>query len=30
VRVDEDYEAVEFSPSRAMAEVIDHLARKLA
>jgi hypothetical protein len=30
VRVDEDYEAVEFSPSRAMSEVIDHLARKLA
>lgn len=30
VRVDEDYEAVEFSPSRAMSEVIDHLASKLA
>jgi hypothetical protein len=29
VRVDEDYEALEFSPSRAMGEVIDHLRRKL-
>jgi hypothetical protein len=29
VRVDEDYEAIEFSPSRAMGEVIDHLAAKL-
>jgi hypothetical protein len=25
VRVDEDYEAVEFSPSRPMCQVIDHL-----
>lgn len=30
VRVDEDYEALEFSPSRAMGEVIAHLASKLA
>ena len=30
VRVDEDYEAVEFSPSSAMNEVIDHLKSKLS
>jgi hypothetical protein len=30
VRVDEDYEAVEFSPSGPMGEVIDHLNAKLA
>ena len=30
VRVDEDYEAIEFSPSQAMCEVIDHLNSKLA
>ncbi len=29
VRVDEDYEAVEFSPSGPMGEVIDHLKSKL-
>ena len=29
VRVDEDYEAVEFSPARPMGEVIDHLNSKL-
>jgi hypothetical protein len=29
VRVDEDYEAIEFSPSGAMGEVIDHLNTKL-
>jgi hypothetical protein len=29
VTVDEDYEAVEFSPAKAMAEVIDHLRAKL-
>ena len=29
VRVDEDYEAVEFSPSGPMREVIDHLNSKL-
>jgi hypothetical protein len=29
VRVDEDYEAVEFSPSAAMCAVIDHLNAKL-
>jgi len=27
--VDEDYEAVEFSPARPMGEVIDHLNAKL-
>jgi len=30
VRVDEDYESVEFSPSAAMCSVIDHLNSKLA
>lgn len=30
VRVDEDYESIEFSPSEAMGEVIDHLNKKLA
>lgn len=30
VRVDEDYEAVEFSPSAAMCMVIDHLNSKLS
>jgi len=30
VWVDEDYEAVEFSPSRPMGEVIDHLKSKLS
>lgn len=30
VRALEDYEALEFSPGPAMAEVIDHLASKLA
>jgi quercetin dioxygenase-like cupin family protein len=30
VWVDEDYEAVEFSPSEAMGLVIDHLKSKLA
>lgn len=30
VRVDEDYEAVEFSPSGPMGEVIDHLKSKLS
>ena len=30
VRVDEDYEALEFSPSRQMGELIDHLASRLA
>jgi hypothetical protein len=30
VRVDEDYEAVEFSPSAAMCTVIDHITSKLA
>ncbi len=29
VWVDEDYEAIEFSPSRAMGELIEHLAAKL-
>jgi hypothetical protein len=29
VSVDEDYEAVEFSPARAMGTVIDHLNAKL-
>ena len=29
VRVDEDYEAVEFSPSGPMGKVIDHLKSKL-
>ena len=29
VRVDEDYEAVEFSPSGPMGEVIEHLKAKL-
>lgn len=29
VRVDEDYEAIEFSPSQAMGEVIEHLGSKL-
>ena len=29
VRVDEDYEALEFSPSAAMCQVIDHLNSKL-
>jgi hypothetical protein len=29
VRVDEDYEAIEFSPARPMGEVIDHLNSKL-
>lgn len=29
VRVEEDYEAIEFSPSAAMGEVIDHLKAKL-
>lgn len=29
VRVDEDYEAVEFSPSGPMGEVIEHLKSKL-
>ena len=29
VRVDEDYEAVEFSPARAMNEVITHLKAKM-
>ena len=29
VWVDEDYEALEFSPSAAMRQVIDHLASKL-
>jgi hypothetical protein len=30
VRVDEDYEAIEFSPSGPMGEVIDHLQAKLS
>jgi hypothetical protein len=30
VRVDEDYEAVEFSPSGPMREVIDHLESRLS
>jgi hypothetical protein len=30
VWVDEDYEAIEFSPSTAMGELIDHLRSKLA
>lgn len=30
VRVDEDYEAVEFSPSGPMGEVIEHLKSKLS
>ncbi len=30
VRVDEDYEAVEFSPSALMCTVIDHLKSKLS
>ena len=30
VRVDEDYEAIEFSPSQAMGSVIEHLKTKLA
>jgi hypothetical protein len=29
VRVDEDYEAIEFSPARPMGELIDHLSSKL-
>jgi hypothetical protein len=29
VRVDEDYEAIEFSPDREMGEVIDHLRAKM-
>jgi hypothetical protein len=29
VRVDEDYEAIEFSPAAPMAEVLAHVARKL-
>ena len=29
VRVDEDYEAIEFSPSAEMGELIEHLAAKL-
>ncbi len=29
VWVDEDYEAIEFSPSRAMGEVIEHLKKRL-
>jgi hypothetical protein len=29
VRVDEDYEAIEFSPQAEMGEVIDHLRKKL-
>ena len=30
VRVDEDYEAIEFSPSEGMAQLMDHLEGKLA
>ncbi len=30
VWVDEDYEAIEFSPSKAMGDVIEHLKKKLA
>lgn len=30
VRVDEDYESIEFSPSGAMNEVIDHLKKKMS
>jgi len=30
VRVDEDYESIEFSPSGPMGELIDHLNSKLA
>ena len=29
VRMDEDYEAIEFSPARPMAELVAHLAKKL-
>jgi hypothetical protein len=29
VRVDEDYEAIEFSPATPMADVLAHVARKL-
>jgi hypothetical protein len=29
VRVDEDYEAIEFSPQHEMGEVIDHLKKKM-
>lgn len=30
VRVDEDYEALEFSPAREMGEVLTHLGKQLA